>query len=323
MLPDRKIDRGIRSLAAAGMLLFSGCGYNATALEQMRSQPAIKATSTPVDVLPVVANKNVDPPTGSEAETVVQGIQSKYGFGIYAENWDIEEELKILSATLDKIPGAGYLVNGGIGIHKDQQFLREGGVQGIIPFYRLGPGWDSNGFNLILGNEFNQSSTKKVDQNKLHHTNQKEELEWGLAWTYGVLFSERVQSKSVSGKDQDEINLKISQDSIFSTLAKVAGWQFGPTELDIQVPVIEFKDGQTTTKIEVKKYVGWYRQTEDGRFFYDINSTFADYFATSIFYPQILPEKIRRYFEVIHEGLKNNPQEFIEEIRRNPQILLK
>lgn len=319
MSPDRKIETGIRASLAGGLLLFSGCGLPVRPPTSGESTSQVSPTPTE-ESLQSHDSKLIAPPANSMAESIVKQINSEYSIDVVAENWDLDEELKILMSMLDKIPGSGYLANGGIGIHKDQQFLREGGLQGIIPFYGSKKG---DGFNLMLGNEFNPNSIKGIKQNRLYSANQKEQLEWGLAWIFGHLFSERVSKKSHFSGNEDERNLKLFQDPIYSTFAKVAGWQFGPTDVDAQTVMIEFKEGQATSKTEVKKFVGWHRQTADGQFYSNIEGAFAEFFATYIFHPTLLSEEQRKYFGNIHEGLKNNPEQFIGEIRRYPQILLR
>lgn len=54
-----------------------------------------------------------------------------------------------------------------------------------------------------------------------------------------------------------------------------------------------------------------------------IQESIAEYWMTSVLYPGLLTADERRYFDNIKNGLKGDPQKFVQEIVKNPNILLK
>jgi len=54
-----------------------------------------------------------------------------------------------------------------------------------------------------------------------------------------------------------------------------------------------------------------------------IEEAFAEFFRASIQARELLTDPERRYFDILHNGMTKNPNQMIEEIRRNPQILLR
>jgi len=54
-----------------------------------------------------------------------------------------------------------------------------------------------------------------------------------------------------------------------------------------------------------------------------IQESIAEYWMTSVLYPGLLTADERQYFDNIKNGLKGDPQKFVQEIVKNPNILLK
>jgi len=53
-----------------------------------------------------------------------------------------------------------------------------------------------------------------------------------------------------------------------------------------------------------------------------ITEIFAEFFEAYLMAPEILTDEERSYFNTMHDGLKSSPEKFMEEVARNPRILL-
>ena len=290
MLAERRIDRGIRGLTA-GVLLLVG-------FESSNTQPVIPTETTSLPA----ASQTVEF-VNPEIKAIFDEVYNKHGVKLSTQaerdNPNIYQETQIIATTIDKIPAVGYLINGGIGIHKDRLFYGRGRF-GAIPFYDK----DWGGFNLIIGYDFDPDS-KEGAQNQIGRETHKELVEWIIVHEAGHLFTNRIQY---------DPSLFSVNHPVHKTFAQLIGYE---------VRMMSFKRTETESEnLPVWSMVSPARPFVRTGHVGNIEETFADYFAASILYPQILSDKERRYFDIILTGLRNNPKSFTEEIRSDPQFLL-
>lgn len=283
---ERKIDRGVRGLTVAAML-FTGCSSS-------EPQPELAVhdeQSGHTLVLPtskIEFNSNVDILILAE------------------ENVDVSQEKEIMQGVIDRIPAAGFLANGGIGLDKDITRARSS-MFGLA---------NDDRFNVTLYGIFDPEAPgtflSGMEDNEFIK-NQKELLEWITAHEFGHLFSKKLFPDS----EADKLNIvrqTNGNDPLYKTFSTISGWKFfKPGERDpkgADIPAWISDLGR-----ERRSFVNWYNTR-------NIEETFAEYFAASILRPHLMSEEERRYFSNIHTGLRNDPQRFVEDIRRDPQILL-
>lgn len=277
------LDQVVRGLAVAGIVILPACGYHPRTFREAQNATAPTTTAA------TATSKENLPPPGSVAMSEVLAIQSKYNIMVMAENWDIEQELGILNSLIGKIPGAGFLNNRGIRIHKNIPSIRSSQF-GIYPYFNE----TGAGMNIVLPNNFNP-----YDQPN---------FELQISRMFGKLLIER-------------LNTNDQKHPIFTTFAQIAGWQYGKVE-GVKTPVVSIDLDKGTSKVIETDFEGWYKKGADGEYSTNIGDAFAEYYAAWILQPQLLLDAIKGYFDRIGQGLKSNPQEFIDKIRINPDILL-
>lgn len=289
MLAERRVDRGIRGLTA-GALLLVGC-------ESSNTQPVIPAETPLPSATEIV--EFLDP----EIKAIFDEVYTEHGVIISIQrargNPNVYQEAKIIASTLEKIPAAGYLLNGGIGINKDNKFYGKERLD-VIPFFDV----DRGGFALIVGYNFDPDS-KEGTENIIGRETQGELLEWITAHEAGHMFTNRVQ--------YDPSSFSVNH-PVHKTFAQLIGYE---------VRMRSFKRTETQSEdVPIWSMVSPARSFVRTGHAGNIEETFADYFAMSILYPERMSEEERGYFDIIHAGLRKNPESFVEDIRRDPQLLL-
>lgn len=118
------------------------------------------------------------------------------------------------------------------------------------------------------------------------------------------------------------------ENPIFKTFAKISGWQLVP------LSEISAMCGLDISGIEREEETfGWIRdpavwgerpemRISNRATHGPIDEVFAEFFMVSILYPEFLNDKERRYFGKIHKGLAGDAEKFLDEVAKNPEILL-
>lgn len=111
-------------------------------------------------------------------------------------------------------------------------------------------------------------------------------------------------------------------DPIYSSYSQVFGWKFGEKE----------SVGLEGSPLDTSSYEPFWFREEPDRWSLerwsnpqaesDIEEAFADDFAISIFYPDLLSPQELGYFQRIHSGLLQDPNNFFRQVAQNPKILL-
>lgn len=202
----------------------------------------------------------------------------------------------------------------------------------------------------------NTSNLPPLSQISLENAKVKVNLEEVVPWTNGrerlkqtVLheffhaFDERVSlenSSSVSeyrkrqgfyiwNKNTNDIT-----NPLYVTFARVTGWKLIP--ITDYIAQYDPEEAKKKRNVNEKPPLVWDMDPEvwgdlahrrGGPTIYSrygpIQESIAEYWMTSVLYPHLLTANERRYFDNIKNGLKGNPEKFVKEVVKNPNILLK
>lgn len=300
---ERKVENGLRATLAATLLLM-GC----RAVQQ--------------EISPIATPEPTPLTSGQTKEYIGQKEAVIYG--------DISEEYKdIVSSIVRRIPGAYYLADADIKVNKVDprdpvSALATGHFKGDITPSLTITIVDSKGqkqtidssetpsIYVYLPSNFNPSAGVRNFQEIQEiefFRNQQEALAWYLTAESGhsfIIRVSRIANESGVGPewiadmslDENEENFT-HWHPIYSTFMQVFGWD---------------KDPQSVIRREfVQKAIGKP---------YSVYSVFPDAFAASILRPNLLTDEEQRYFEIIFNGLNQDPEGFIRTIIADPQSLL-
>lgn len=242
-------------------------------------------TETPVQ--PGTSQSRGEQPEALYSGNEVFAVNVKYTEGFV-------EEKRIINETRDKIPAAEFLTPGGIYIYRSRYDATKGAAIVLGAYQPQGVSGDA--FLVEVAADFTPNSTEMGYPSSLWRT-QEEQLKWQLAFEYGQhlirITSEVFSTLNSGGLDADQF---LQKHPFLETFSQVVGWEENKPEV--------------TSKLDLPPDL-------------DTVTAFDWYFAASIFRQEALSEQERRYFNNIHDGLRGNPQGFIEEVDRDPQILLR
>lgn len=301
---ERKTYTGMGALAVSSLIL-GGCNFSEATPNLSSSLTNGESNHSFVVPYGTPSESPAVQIVGFDIQAMQREIRDRHNINVRISSGfstNVRQEMQIISRTLDKIPGSGYLINVGIGIQKNTVPERTSPVKGLALTD------DNRGeFYLFISSNFDPKSADNVEKSEVYKTHE-EALEWTIAHETGHLFSTRVSSK------EDRTNN--GEDPLYSTFSTLDNWKFGLVGDRVAPELKDTPFWYSDFGKAKRPFVAWFNTV-------NIEETFADYFAASLLHPELMSDQERKYFENIHNGLRYNPQSFVDEIKRDPQILLR
>ena len=128
----------------------------------------------------------------------------------------------------------------------------------------------------------------------------------------------------------------IKDNPIYATFGELTGWRFGRGVVAQRMMItfnVDVGDKWLNPVKEEANGGDFVQHPDEGsvrRLLFtrhpltnSISEVFADFFVAYLMAPEVLTADENRYFGRLHKGLKCSPEQFMREIARNPQMLLK
>lgn len=226
---------------------------------------------------------------------------------------NVSAELGIIGSLFKKIPSVDYLIPGGVVIQKEEVLTR-----GVITVFST-PAFSKSpdGIKVIVSGDFSPYSTFGGNPLSIYRSHQ-ERLEQAMASEMGKILLGKIR-----GREKNLVGRDWEVEPFDSTFARVIDWKSDIVKVRVLAEDgLEAEVSELNWRPEIRGIPRWFMPGFiEGN--WSIEDVFAQSFAASILHTELLKPEEMRFFDNLDRGLLVNPEEFVEKIRGNPQVLLR